>query len=856
LVATKVGIDGEVSTRSFQKSDIALIPSGSVQKEGWLHKSGAVSSSWSRRFMVLKGNLMFYFHAPQNDRPIGAIPMEGCVVITPDDNARSFTTKAFKSNDGFEFEIQHHDGRGNVRFQAATEEERNEWVSALRDSVYTEGPLESDIRQEFSTSYTDDSQIFFTGIYVADTDTDKDVDFGVVRVGKNMMSGDFEYPGYDDPDPNFSIDLLADDSKELKVDPFRNVFNFEEQRRGRVEEKEEESGGGGGDGVGERGGQKLHSSIFNQPNIPTKTGANDDDDTESFHIVPLVKSPSPLALASSPNRALLFSEIATPSDVLIGEENEEKLQQRATSIAMYMDKGKRRIEAVRDNPIRTAQFIDKERLLEAKNPLTLSEMLRTMIFSSTEQLVEDGVNNYRIPNVRGLWSNTVLTKLFESYSSVKKSLRGMNFQDLVHFCDDLKIIETHVPVLENGQPDPIMVAKLHPLELLSKLPSDIGYHSDVVKAAAGDDIEALNDILNDDTMLNFTQFFFLILQIAAVVYEDIHVTDPTLATHKLIQEALIPLYIWNTGYHILGCTNKLLLDRKVALILFTYGPNLWQVFTTYGQYMCSIRSKQEKIPYPEGAKCSERAQHGVPDKSPFNRSDVYAADPEFSKLDAAMQHRIIGQSTTTDRIVGNSVGSIPANKLNSEGIVLNETSALKLFSDFGIVPNLLSKREFKSLFSKVNRIKRVQPVAVSSSAASAKGVISPMRAESTQMSTTSPLVVASPTSGSPTKGKKSPKISTEEARVVGDSGISFSEFLELLGEVACAALTGPDYNIMFPNAYHKIVGLLTVLGFADLQKLEDVNLMNSENIVTDTEKTFLPSSPTKSPSPQKAVRQK
>jgi hypothetical protein len=46
---------------------------------------------------------------------------------------------------------------------------------------------------------------------------------------------------------------------------------------------------------------------------------------------------------------------------------------------------------------------------------------------------------------------------------------------------------------------------------------------------------------------------------------------------------------------------------------------------------------------------------------------------------------------TTDRIVLNSAFTMPITKLNNEGIVLSEVQTLRVFQDFGVVPNLLSK---------------------------------------------------------------------------------------------------------------------------------------------------------------------
>ena len=168
----------------------------------------------------------------------------------------------------------------------------------------------------------------------------------------------------------------------------------------------------------------------------------------------------------------------------------------------------------------------------------------------------------------------------------------------------------------------------------------------------------------------------------------------------------------------------------MGLILNVYAPNLWRLFTTYGQFRGSIRATLPRIAYPSGAKCSERAQFGVPDSAPFSKQvsecvrvyqkcvindpmvdmhrsihlrytrmhtrtynktqDCIAADPDFAAKVAEMNSFAGDNPGTTDRIL-NSAFTMPITKLNNEGIVLSEAQILRVFQDFGVVPNLLSK---------------------------------------------------------------------------------------------------------------------------------------------------------------------
>ena len=80
-----------------------------------------------------------------------------------------------------------------------------------------------------------------------------------------------------------------------------------------------------------------------------------------------------------------------------------------------------------------------------------------------------------------------------------------------------------------------------------------------------------------------------------------------------------------------------------------------------------------------------------------------------------------------------------------------------------------------------------------------------------------------PEGGPATKGDK---------LLVGDfsppCGIGFSEFIELLGRLALDGMKQDQYNVLFPSAYGKVLGLLTIWSVADLNRLEDVRAINTE----------------------------
>lgn len=59
-------------------------------------------------------------------------------------------------------------------------------------------------------------------------------------------------------------------------------------------------------------------------------------------------------------------------------------------------------------------------------------------------------------------------------------------------------------------------------------------------------------------------------------------------------------------------------------------------------------------------------------------------------------------------------------------------------------------------------------------------------------------------------------------------GLSFSEFVEALATVAVTGLQQPNYDVIFPGAFSKVLALLTVWGLADLHRLEEVRCVRTD----------------------------
>jgi hypothetical protein len=77
--------DGTKEFCEIKKSDIMRIPEACPEYPGgWLFKKGqSIRESWQKRFMIVKASYLFYFHNPQNERPVGVIPLENCTIVSP-----------------------------------------------------------------------------------------------------------------------------------------------------------------------------------------------------------------------------------------------------------------------------------------------------------------------------------------------------------------------------------------------------------------------------------------------------------------------------------------------------------------------------------------------------------------------------------------------------------------------------------------------------------------------------------------------------------------------------------------------------------------------------------------------------
>lgn len=129
--------DGAVAYRDIVRDDLLRIPDTQVSPGGWLfRKTQNAASSWIKRFCLIRGDFLLLFHSPQNEKPIGIVPLNDCRCVMPDGGKNSFDEQVgtFRANEGFEFDIRH-TNRPTVRFYALSNEERNDWMKLIKEHV-------------------------------------------------------------------------------------------------------------------------------------------------------------------------------------------------------------------------------------------------------------------------------------------------------------------------------------------------------------------------------------------------------------------------------------------------------------------------------------------------------------------------------------------------------------------------------------------------------------------------------------------------------------------------------------------------------------------------------------------------
>ena len=341
------------------------------------------------------------------------------------------------------------------------------------------------------------------------------------------------------------------------------------------------------------------------------------------------------------------------------------------------------------------QRLEAARVLEMRNPMTLAELFRCLMFFVDEDLCEEPARDtpLQFPHLKGEWTENMMVSVYQRYC---RTTGFMSLEEFVEFMEDFAVLQTHCPHDDNDDPMPEYLAQLDPVRLLTTIPRNLGYSRDM-------EANLRSGHTADDFNLNFAQFYQLLLRITHICYADIYEANPVAAFNKILQESILPLYAWSQGHSKRRSSDPLVTEERIALLMVTYAPNLWKVFLMYCQ------NYQAKIPdmtlsYPEATKTSEQILFGYPFNAHLFRRKAKVPTPIGSRGVGGINPAAVAAATEE-----------AADKQNS-AYFITEAGCVRFALDYGIVPHLVSKKEIKEMFAELNRSKMLYIVKPSTQA--------------------------------------------------------------------------------------------------------------------------------------------
>eukprot|EP01034_Spumella_vulgaris_P028215 gene28215-35034_t len=421
-----------------------------------------------------------------------------------------------------------------------------------------------------------------------------------------------------------------------------------------------------------------------------------------------------------------------------------------------------------------------------------------------EELVEDAQEGIQLqmPHLKGEAIEQMLMTVYQRYCGPSGF---MSLEEFVEFMEDVNFLNTHAAHNDNDEPTDEFVTLLDPIRLLTLVPRNYGF-------ASSDSTYAISEKLikaakSDKFIINFTQFYQLLLRITQIVYADLYLSDATLAFNKLLQEAICPLFVWSKGRQKRGSTDVLVLEERILLILTLYSPNLWKVFLTYAQDAVGKIAEVNQI-FPDNAQMNEKGLFRLPPAAPARHLDQ---------------------------------------KVNVDSLILTDAGCIRFCRDYGIVSHLVTTKELRDIFRRTNRNKtiissrlptreQVETVKPANRAGAKKNPVTPMHFGPPKVlvlkgtkTTTAAAVLSQDDDEAPPPPPPLSAIPAATNNKENGVGLGFSEFLELIARVAVDGMTSQaNYNLVFPTPFAKVLAILTVWGVADLTKLEEVRTVRTE----------------------------
>lgn len=299
-----------------------------------------------------------------------------------------------------------------------------------------------------------------------------------------------------------------------------------------------------------------------------------------------------------------------------------------------------------------------------------------MLFFYNEDLAEDPDPNSAqpFPHPKGVAVEQMLIMIYQRYCN--PDIGFMTLAKFVEFMEDSAILHTHAPHDDNDEPLDEYKEALDPINLMKHVPTNLETldqtSSYYVSYQQSTPMITSTILAKEKHILNFGQFYHLLLTITEIVYSELYQTNPTLAFNKFITEVICPFYLWSKGRYKRGSTDPLVLEERILLVLNTYAPNLWRVFLTYATDVVG-KISEVTLSYPDAAQLNERGLFKLPPVAP----------PRFYQDGA-------GQKT-----------NLP------ESLVVNENGILRFARDYGLTPNVVTQAQVREIYRKINRNKTI-----------------------------------------------------------------------------------------------------------------------------------------------------
>lgn len=194
----------------------------------------------------------------------------------------------------------------------------------------------------------------------------------------------------------------------------------------------------------------------------------------------------------------------------------------------------------------------------------------------------------------------------------------MTLEKFVEFMEDSAILQTHAPHDDNDEPLDEFKESLNPVTLLRALPRQ-NTNTSIVNQVNSLTIEEMmkpyafftsnvsTQKKTDKFLVDFGQFYQILLRISQIVYSELYARDPTVAFNKILQETICPLYLWCKGHHKRGSSDELVLEERILLVMSTYAPNLWKVFLTYSADAVG-KIPEISLAFPDTAQLNEKGK--------------------------------------------------------------------------------------------------------------------------------------------------------------------------------------------------------------------------------------------------------